>query len=144
MCYQYLVATVSISGHRIGKNKEWILLTKSINRIGNTLHYKSQVELSIQMSYSNHYCSIWYMHSHFFEGVNLTGGIPFVLRVNHLGMMGITGSLLVMEGFISLVELSGMLPCTDGVALLVKAGGTRLSTGKVGISGVWRFELKGW
>ena len=50
---QYLVATVSISGHQFGKNKEWILLTKFINHIDNTLHYKSQVELSIQMSYSN-------------------------------------------------------------------------------------------
>ena len=50
---QYLVAALSISGHRFGKNKEWILLTKFINRIDNTLHYKSQVELSIQMSYSN-------------------------------------------------------------------------------------------
>ena len=49
----YLVATVSISGHWFGKNKEWILLTKFINHIDNTLHYKSQVELSIQMSYSN-------------------------------------------------------------------------------------------
>ena len=50
---QYLVATVSIIGHYFGKNKEWILLTKFINYIDNRLHYKSQVELSIQMSYSN-------------------------------------------------------------------------------------------
>ena len=50
---QYLVATLSISGHWFGKNKEWILLTKFINYIDNTLHYKSQVGLSIQMSYSN-------------------------------------------------------------------------------------------
>ena len=50
---QYLVATLSISGHQFGKNKEWILLTKFINCIDNTLHSKSQVELSIQMSYSN-------------------------------------------------------------------------------------------
>ena len=50
----YLVGRVSISGHHIGKNKEWILLTKFIKHIDNTLHYKSQVELSIQMSYSNH------------------------------------------------------------------------------------------
>ena len=50
---QYLVATVSISGHCIGKNKEWTLLTKFINHIDNTLIYKSQVELSIQMSDSN-------------------------------------------------------------------------------------------
>ena len=50
---RYLVATLSISGHCFGKNKEWILLTKFINCIDNTLHYKSQVELSIEMSYSN-------------------------------------------------------------------------------------------
>ena len=50
---RYLVATLSISGHRLGNNKEWTLLTKFINCINNTLHYKSQVELSIQMSYSN-------------------------------------------------------------------------------------------
>ena len=37
-----------------------------------------------------------------------------------------------------------MFPCTGGVALLVKAGGTRLPTGKTGISGDGRFELKGW
>ena len=42
-----------MSGHCIGKNKEWILLAKFINHIDNTLDYKSQVELSIQMSYSN-------------------------------------------------------------------------------------------
>ena len=47
---RYLVAK---DGHQFGKNKEWILLTKFINHIDNTLHYKSQVELSIQMSYSN-------------------------------------------------------------------------------------------
>ena len=40
-------------GHQFGKNKEWILLTKFINCIDNTLDYKSQVELSTQMSYSN-------------------------------------------------------------------------------------------
>ena len=37
-----------------------------------------------------------------------------------------------------------MCPAADGVALLVKAGGTRLSTGKAEISSAWRFELKGW
>ena len=37
-----------------------------------------------------------------------------------------------------------MCPVADSVALLVKAGGTGLSTGKAGISGTWRFEMKGW
>ena len=41
------------------------------------------------------------------------------------------------------MELTGMCPAADGVALLVKAGGTGLSTGKAWISGAWRFELKG-
>ena len=50
---RYLVAVLSMSGHRIGKNKERILLAKFINHIDNTLNYRSQVELSIQMSYSN-------------------------------------------------------------------------------------------
>ena len=50
----------------------------------------------------------------------------------------------VMEGWDTLVELTGRFPAADGVALLVKAGGSRLSTGKAGISGAWRFELKGW
>ena len=50
---QYWVATVSISDNWFGKNKDCILLTKFINGIDNTLHYKSQVEQSIQMSYSN-------------------------------------------------------------------------------------------
>ena len=35
------------------RTKSGILLTKFINHIDNTLDYKSQVELSIQMSYSN-------------------------------------------------------------------------------------------
>ena len=40
-----------------------------------------------------------HMHSHFFEGVNLTGGIPLFGWLDHLGVDGIsTGSLLVMEG----------------------------------------------
>ena len=55
-----------------------------------------------------------------------------------------TGSLLVMEGFVTPVELTGMCPAADGVALLVKAGATRLSTGKAEISSAGRFELKGW
>ena len=42
------------------------------------------------------------------------------------------------------VGLTGRFPAADSVALLVKAGRTRLSTGKAGISGSWRFELKGW
>ena len=42
-----------MSGHWFGKNTEWIVLTKFINHIDNTLHYKYQVEQSIQMSYSN-------------------------------------------------------------------------------------------
>ena len=38
-------------------------------------------------------------HSHFFEGVNLTGGIPLFGQLDHLGVDGIsTGSPLVMEG----------------------------------------------
>ena len=37
-----------------------------------------------------------------------------------------------------------MCPAADSVALLVKAGGTVLSTGKAEISSAWRFELKGW
>ena len=37
-----------------------------------------------------------------------------------------------------------MCPAADSVVLLAKAGGTRLSTGKAGISSAWRFELKGW
>ena len=42
------------------------------------------------------------------------------------------------------MELTGGFPVADSVALLVKAGGTGLSTGKAGISGVWTFGLKGW
>ena len=84
------------------------------------------------------------MHSHFFQGVNLTGGIPLFGQLDYLGVDGIsTGSLLV-EGWVTLVELTGMCPAADGVDLLVKAGGTGLSTGKAEISGAWRFELKGW
>ena len=48
------------------------------------------------------------------------------------------------EGWDAPVELTGRFPAADGVALLVKAGGTGLSTGKAGISSAWRFELKGW
>ena len=85
------------------------------------------------------------MHSHFFEGVNLTGGIPLFGWPDCLGVDGIsTGLLLVIEGWVTSVELRGMCPAAGGVALLVKAGGTRLSTGKADISGAWRVELKGW
>ena len=38
-------------------------------------------------------------HSHFFKGVNLTGGILLFGQLDHLGADGIsTGSPLVMEG----------------------------------------------
>ena len=87
---------------------------------------------------------IFHVHTdHFLKGVSLTGGIPLVLWVDHLGVIGITGSVLVMEGFISLVKLTGMCPCSVGVALLVKVAGTGLSNGKADISGTGRFELKG-
>ena len=75
---------------------------------------------------------MFHVHTdHFLEGVKLTGGIPLILQVDHLGVIGITGSLLVMEGFISPVELTGMCPCSVSVALLVKVAGTRLSIGKL-------------
>ena len=77
--------------------------------------------------------------------MNLTGGIPLVKWVDCLGMVGITtGSLLIMDGLLAPVELTGMFPITGGVALLVKVGGTRWSIGKAKISGAERFELKGW
>ena len=67
-----------------------------------------------------------------------------VWMADHLGVDGIsTGSLLVMEGLVTAVELTGMCPCTVGVALLVKLAGTRLSIGKAEISSAGRFELKG-
>ena len=40
-----------------------------------------------------------------------------------------------MEGWLTPVELTGMLSYTDDVALLVNAGGTGLSIGKAGSSG---------
>ena len=81
-------------------------------------------------------------HSHFLDGVNLTGGIPLVLWVDHLGVVGTTGSLLfllLLEVVTAPVELVGICPCSAGVALLVNDGRTRLAIGKAGISGVWRF-----
>ena len=53
-----------------------------------------------------------------------------------------TGSLLV-EGFITLVELTGVCPCSVCVALLVKVARTGLPIGKAGNSNVLSFELKG-
>ena len=82
--------------------------------------------------------------AHFLEGVDLTGGIPLVEQVDHLGMLGITAQPLLVEGWLTLVELTGMFPCTGSVVLLVKAGGTRLPNGKAGISGAGWLELKGW
>ena len=79
-------------------------------------------------------------------GVNLAGGIPLVLQVDHLGVVGTTGSLLsllLLEVVDAPVELVGICPCSVSVALLVNDGRTRLAIGKAGISGVWRFELKG-
>ena len=70
--------------------------------------------------------------------MNLTGGILSLGQLDCFRVDGIsTGSLLV-------VELAGICPYTDGIALLVKAGGTGVTVGKAGVSGSWRFELKGW
>ena len=52
-----------------------------------------------------------YTQSHFLDGVNLTGGIPLVLQVDHLGMVGTTGSLLsllLLKVVDTLVELVGI------------------------------------
>ena len=86
-----------------------------------------------------------YTQSHFLDGVNLTGGIPLVLWVDCLGVVGTTGSLslLLLEGVDAPVELVGISPCSVSVVLLVNGGRTKLAVGKAGISGVWRFELKG-
>ena len=35
---------------------------------------------------------------HFLDGVNLTGRIPLVEQVDHLGMFGITAGSLLVEG----------------------------------------------
>ena len=85
-------------------------------------------------------------HSHFLDGVNLTGGIPLVLWVDRLGVVGTTGSLLsllLLEVVVTPVELVVICPCSVSVALLVNDGRTGLAIGKAGISRVWRFELKG-
>ena len=42
------------------------------------------------------------------------------------------------------MEMTGICPCTDSVALLVKAGGTGLSLAKLRSPVAGRFELKGW
>ena len=89
---------------------------------------------------------IRYTQSHFLDGVNITGGILLVLRVNHLGLVGTTRSLLsllLLEVVDTLVELVGISPCSVGVTLLFNDGRTRLAISKAGITGVWRFELKG-
>ena len=80
----------------------------------------------------------------FSEEVNLTGSIPLFAWMSHLGVVGIsTGSPLVMEGCLALVELTGICPCADGVTFLIKVGGPRWSIGKAGSSDVMNFELKG-
>ena len=65
-----------------------------------------------------------------------------MLWIDCLGVVGTTVSLL-LEVAVSLVELTGICSCSVGVALLVKFAGIGLSTGKAGISGAGRFELKG-
>ena len=50
---RYLVDTNSIRGHWFDEEEPKDATTKFINHIDNTLYYKSQVELSLQMSYSN-------------------------------------------------------------------------------------------
>ena len=85
-------------------------------------------------------------HSHFLVGVNLTGGIPLVLWVDCLGVVGTTGSLLsllLLEVVAAPVELVGICPYSVSLALLVNDGRTGLAIGKAGISRVWGFELKG-
>ena len=86
------------------------------------------------------------MHKvHFLVGVNLTGGIPLVELVEHFGLLGKTAGplLLVMEGWTSLVELTGTLTCPHSIALLVKDCGTGLLIGKAGSSSFGSFEAKG-
>ena len=87
-----------------------------------------------------------YLQSHFLDGVNLTGGIPLVLWVDCLGVVGTTGSLLsllLLEIVDAPVELVAISPYSVGVALPANDGKTRLAIGKAGISRVQRFELKG-
>ena len=63
-----------------------------------------------------------------------------------LGLPGKTAGplLLVMEGWTSPVELTGMFTCPDGIALLVKGSGMELPIDKTGNSSCGSFEVKGW
>ena len=64
------------------------------------------------------------MHKvHFLVGVNLTGGIPLVEWVEHLGLLGKTAGqlLLVMESYTSPVELTGMFTFLTALPYLSKA-----------------------
>ena len=113
-----------------------------------------QTAFKLNESYTKHYVHEnrlstgfhnvpWYTQSHFLDGVNLTGGIPLVLWVDCLGVVGTTGSvlsLLLLEVVDAPVELVGICPCSVGVALLINDGRTGLTIGKAGISRVWRFE----
>ena len=85
------------------------------------------------------------MHKvHFLVGVNLTGGIPLIKWMGHIGLLGKTVEPLlhVMEGWTSLVELTVMFTCPDSIALLVKGCGTRLLIGKAGSFSSGSFEVK--
>ena len=65
-----------------------------------------------------------------------------MLQVDHLGVVGTTGSLLsllLLEVVATPVELVGISPCSVSVALLVNDGRTGLAIGKAGIS--WGLEI---
>ena len=100
-----------------------------------------------ESSFSTGFHNVPLHTAHFFEGVNLMGVIPLLEWVDlpGLGVSGIvTAGPLLMEGWMALMELTGMFTCCGSVALVVDGGGTRLSIGKAGSSGAGSIELKGW
>ena len=113
-------------------SSSWVQTAFKLNKsYTNTMYTKIAFPLASIMFFGT--------HSHFLGGVNLAGRIPLVLWVDHLGVVGTTGSLLsllLLEVVVTPVELVGICPCSVSVALLGNDGRTRLAIGKAGISGV--------
>ena len=72
-----------------------------------------------------------FQDSYFFDGVNLTGGTPFVEWVEHLGVKTL-GVIPLTVGWGASVEMIGSVDFPTLLSLSLVAGGVTLSIGVTG------------
>ena len=73
-----------------------------------------------------------FLVSHFFDGVNLTGGTPLVEWVECLGVAGTLGEIPLSIGWAASVEMIGLVRIPTLLSLSLVAGGV---TPPIGITG---------